>query len=120
APRWRWRWYFAAGLAGQFAGGLLAHTHAWPIVLSIVILNMAEIALAVILLRRRSTQLPHFTDPSFLARFVALAVIGSPALVGILFSIIAHAWIGLGLWPGFRDWFTTDALGIAVVTPAFV
>ena len=120
APRWRWRWYFAAGFAGQLAGGLVAHTHPWPIVLSIVILNLAEIAMAAILLRRRSTQLPRFTDRSFLARFVAFGVIASPAMAGLLFSSIAHAWIGLGLWPEFRDWFTTDALGIAVATPAFV
>jgi diguanylate cyclase (GGDEF)-like protein/PAS domain S-box-containing protein len=28
--------------------------------------------------------------------------------------------VGLGIWPEFRDWFTTDALGMAVATPAFV
>jgi hypothetical protein len=44
----------------------------------------------------------------------------SPGVVGMVFAVTAHVWVGLGVWPEFRDWFTTDALGTAVATPAFV
>lgn len=120
APRWRWGWYFAVGFAGQFSGAVIAHTHPWQINLALDLLNLLEVALAAILLRRRSRVLPRFTDRRFLTRFLACAVVAAPATVAVVYALIAHAWVGRALSHELLDWFTTDALGMAVATPAFV
>ncbi|HEY1897324.1 MAG TPA: diguanylate cyclase [Terracidiphilus sp.] len=120
APRWRWPLYFAAGFAAQFAGAVLAGVQTLPINLAMTALNLAEVAIAAFCLRKRSARLPRFTNRSYLLRFLAYAVVSAPAVVGVVFAVIAHVWVGLGVWLEFRDWFTTDALGMAVATPAFV
>jgi PAS domain S-box-containing protein len=120
APRWRWRLYFVVGFAAQFAGAMLAGVQTAPINLAMAALNLAEVAIAAFCLRKRSTRLPRFTNRIYLLRFLAYAVVCAPAAVGVVFSLIAHIWVGLGVFPEFRDWFTTDALGMAVATPAFV
>src|SRR6202007_1763216 len=71
-------------------------------------------------LRKRSVELPRFTELSYLVRFLAMAVVAAPAIIGLLFAGLAHAWARLDAGTQFRDWFATDALGIAVTTPAFV
>jgi diguanylate cyclase (GGDEF)-like protein/PAS domain S-box-containing protein len=119
-PRWRWPVYFAAGFAAQFLGSSLAGKQTVPINLAMALLNLAEVAIAAFCLRRRSALLPLFTDRSYLLRFFAFAVVVAPALVGTVFAMIAHVWVRLDIWSEFRDWFTTDALGTAVTTPAFV
>ena len=120
APRWRWPAYFAAGFTAQIAGALLAGSHTVPANLAMAALNMAEVMVAAACLRRRSAQLPRFTDLPYLLSFLLIAVVAAPAIIGLLFAGVAHAWMGLDIWPQFRDWFTTDALGTAVATPAFV
>ncbi len=120
APRWRWPLYFAAGFTAQFAGAILAGKQPIPINLVLASLNLAEVAIVAFCLRKRSTRLPRFTDRSYLLRFVGFAVLASPAIIGMLFAVIAHIWVGVGVWLEFRDWYTTDALGMAVGTPAFV
>lgn len=120
APRWRWPAYFAAGFTAQVAGALLTGSHTVPANLAVAALNMAEVTVAAACLRRRSAQLPRFTDLSYLLRFLLIAVVAAPAIIGLLFAGVAHVWMRLEVWPQFRDWFTTDALGTAVATPAFV
>lgn len=120
APRWRWARYLAAGFAGQFIGGVLSWQQTWQVNLVLAALNLCEVLLAAAILRPRSSGFPRFTDRSFLTRFIAFAVLIVPAVIGAVFAITAHFWVGQGLWQGFRDWITTDALGMAVATPAFV
>lgn len=120
APRWRWPAYFAAGFTAQVAGAVLTGSHTVPANLAVAALNMAEVTVAAACLRRRSAQLPRFTDLSYLLRFLLIAVVAAPAIIGLLFAGVAHVWMRLEVWPQFRDWFTTDALGTAVATPAFV
>lgn len=120
APRWRWTAYLLAGFAGQFCGTLLVGQHGWKIGLALSALNILEAGLAASFLRRRSAQLPHLTHLSYLLRFLGLAVCAAPVLVAMLFAVVAHVWQNYTLWPAFRDWVTTDALGITVATPAFL
>ena len=120
APRWRWSRYLAAGFAGQFAGALLSWHWPGQIDLVIVAFNLGEVLLAAAILRPRSNGFPRFTDRSFLTRFIAFGVLIVPATIGTVFAVTAHIWVGQGIWPGFRDWMITDAVGMAVATPAFV
>ncbi len=120
APRWRWPSYFAAAFAGQMLGAVLMATQTIPVNLAMSVLNLFEVAIAAFSLRRSSPRLPNFTDLRYLLRYLGFAVIAAPAVVGLSFAAIAHAWMHLGVWPEFRDWFMTDALGMSVATPALV
>jgi diguanylate cyclase (GGDEF)-like protein len=120
APRRRWFAYSLVGLAGQVFGGYLAGGEAWQINIALAILNILEVLLAAFFLPTCSTRLPKFTDRSYLIRFFAFAMVGAPAVVGAVFSLVAHQWVHQPILTGFRDWFVTDSLGYAVVTPALV
>lgn len=120
SPRRRWLAYTSVGLAAQIFGGYLAGGEPWQINIALAILNIAEVLMAAFLLRMQATHLPKFTDRWYLIRFFAFAVIGSPAIVGAVFAVIAHQWVHQPVFTGFREWFMTDSLGYAVATPAFV
>lgn len=120
APRRRWFAYASVGLVAQIFGGYIAGGETWSINIALAILNIAEVILAAFLLRTQSAHLPKFTDRSYLLRFLAFAIVGAPAIVGAVFSVIAHQWVHQPVFLSFRYWFTTDSLGYAVATPAFV
>jgi len=120
APRWRWRWYLAAGFAGQAVGGILLHQLSWQINICLAGLNLLEVLIAAGILHRGRNRIPRFTDPRYLARFVTFAVVVAPTIAASLFCVIAHYWVGMTFWQGVHDWMLTDSLGIAVATPAFV
>ncbi len=120
APRWRWPGYIAAGFAAQCAGGFLVAGLSPAVTIALAALNISEVFLAAYLLRGRAGSLPVFTSRVYLLRFIGFAVIAAPATVGVIFAAIAHQWIGIGFLPALRDWFLTDALGMAVTVPAMV
>jgi diguanylate cyclase (GGDEF)-like protein/PAS domain S-box-containing protein len=120
APRWRWKQYFAAGFAAQMVGAILSGAQTWPVDVAMTVLNLLEVAIAAFLLGRSARRIPQFTERVYVVRFVAMAVIAAPLLVAMVFAPIAHSWAGLDGWASLRDWFTTDALGMAVATPAFI
>jgi diguanylate cyclase (GGDEF)-like protein/PAS domain S-box-containing protein len=120
APRWRWPAYLSAGYAAEFLGGSLLYPGRWIIYLTLAIINITEVAIGAFLLRRRSTQLPQFTARDYLVRFLAFAVIVGPFSAGILFALAYAYLIKSPPWLPFLRWITTDTLGIAIATPAFV
>lgn len=121
APRWRWPAYLAAGLAGEFAGVLIVNgLHFKPIFLVLGPLNVAEAAIGALLLRRRSLELPRFTDPRFLIRFIAYAVLCAPVITGVIFASGYSLWHHSTYLQALLNWVTTDSLGILVATPAFI
>lgn len=118
APRWRWRWYLLAGMAGMFAGSWAIH-EPWKTNVFYNILNLIEILFPAFLLRRKSTQLPDFTEGSFLIRFLGFAVLGGPVLSGTINGILqVILWHRPG-FPGMVTWVGADALGIVVACPIF-
>jgi diguanylate cyclase (GGDEF)-like protein/PAS domain S-box-containing protein len=118
SPRSRWPAYLFAGFAAQCAGGLVVKPASWAIMLVLAALNLAEVLAGACLLRGPTCRLPAFTNLRYVMRFVAWAVVTAPLAAGILFAIIAHLWIHLAFGPVLRDWFLTDALGMAVTVPA--
>lgn len=120
APRWRWRRYIAIGFIALLAGGMVTHPERWTASLLLSLLNILEVLVAAALLRRRSTELPRFTEGRYLLRFTALGVLSAPGIAGFIFAGIYSLWTKSWPWHGFFTWFTSDALGIAVVTPALV
>ncbi len=120
APRWLWKHYFVAGFVAILLGGLAVNPGRWPKCIALSVLNIAEVAVAAFLLRRRSTQLPRFTDQRYLFRFAACAVLAAPIAAGIFFATAYWLWMRVSPWYPLLTWITTDGLGTAVVTPACV
>lgn len=120
APRWRWPHYFAVGFAGEFAGGFVQHPERWVLYLTLTCLNIAEVAIGAFLLRKRSSQLPRFTDRKYLFQFIGYAVVTAPVTVGLIFALAYAIWMKSAPWQSMTAWITTDALGTAIVTPACV
>ncbi len=118
APRWLWKHYLVVGFVAILMGGLAVNPDQWPKCLALSVLNVAEVALAAFLLRRRSTQLPRFTDQRYLFRFAACAVLAAPTAAAILFATAYWFWMKGSPWHPLFSWITTDGLGTAVVTPA--
>lgn len=119
APRHRWPAYLSAGFAGQLIGGLILNSHL-GINLLLAALNLAEVLLSALLLRRRSTVLPDFTDGRYLLRFMAVAAVAVPLAIGLIFGIADHIWRHNAVRAEWLQWALADGLGAGVTTPACV
>jgi diguanylate cyclase (GGDEF)-like protein/PAS domain S-box-containing protein len=127
APRKRWPAYICAAYAAQLIGGFFAGHHGIVSGLILTLLNIAESLISASLLRRRSSDLPDFTAPAYVARFLAFGVFAGPIATGAVDALVSPLWhTGSPLWhapsPGvaFLQWVAADALGACVVTPACV
>ena len=127
APRKRWPAYVCTAYLAQFAAGLLAGHHGIASGLYLTLLNVAESLVSAVLLRRRSADLPDFTNPAYITRFLAFGVLAGPVIMGVVNSLLSPLWhTGSPLWhvssPGveFLQWVAADSLGACVATPACV
>jgi diguanylate cyclase (GGDEF)-like protein/PAS domain S-box-containing protein len=118
-PRRRWPAYLAAGLAGQMTGAMLVN-HDWRMNLLNSVLNLAEVLIGALLLRRRDNDLPRFTDRAYLLRFIGCAVLAAPAIAGLVFALTQSLMVHKAPWRSFVEWVVADGLGAGVATPAFV
>jgi diguanylate cyclase (GGDEF)-like protein/PAS domain S-box-containing protein len=119
APRWRWRAYLLAGVAAMTLGSALIG-EPWQTNLLYNILNLVEVLIGALLLRRKSTQLPRFTDRKYLIQFVCFAVLAGPIAAGTILTLVMAAWQHNGNFNTFLDWVIADGLGTAVMVPTFV
>jgi diguanylate cyclase (GGDEF)-like protein/PAS domain S-box-containing protein len=119
APRWRWPAYLAAGFAAQLAGSTLVAGH-WKQSFLLTLLNIAEVTISAHLLRRRSAELPQFTDSGYLLRFGGFAILAGPIAMGLLFAALAIPLLHANPVSSFLSWAIGDGLGTAVTTPACV
>jgi diguanylate cyclase (GGDEF)-like protein/PAS domain S-box-containing protein len=119
APRWRWPFYLLTGFLALVFGSLLVH-ESWRMSLLYSLLDIAEVLLAALLLRRRSAQLPRFTNISYLFRFIGFAVLATPIAVGLAYAWITTFWTHASLLYTFLEWAAPDCLGIAVITPTCI
>jgi diguanylate cyclase (GGDEF)-like protein/PAS domain S-box-containing protein len=120
APRWRWLHYLGVGFIAELAGGVLVHPARWRFYVVMAGLNVLEPWVGALLIRRKSTLLPRFTDTRFLSRFLGFGVLTGPVLVGSIFAGTYSLWLGASPWRAFLNWVTTDSLGTAISAPAFV
>ncbi|MGB6692028.1 MAG: diguanylate cyclase [Terracidiphilus sp.] len=119
APRWRWPAYTVAAFLAMLAGSSLVHDP-WQQSLGFSLLNIVEVMIGALLLRRRSTQLPHFTEVGFLIRFLGFAVLLAPLVTGSIYASIAALVQHLPFASSLSQWAIPDGLGTAVTTPACV
>lgn len=119
APRWRWPWYVAVAFTSMFLGSMFIGE---PPLMSLIynLLNTVEILVGATLLKRKSTQLPHFTDGRFVIRFIGLACLLGPSIAAIPFGVFKHLTNHEDFLNIILGWISGDGLGIAVVTPTVV
>jgi len=118
-PRWRWPAYAVTGFLAMLAGTSLVHDP-WKQSLGFGLLNIVEVMIGAFLMRRRSTQLPHFTEVGFLMRFLGFAVLLAPAVTGSIYASFAALVQHLPFASSISQWAIADSLGTAVTTPACV
>lgn len=119
ARRKNWIAYLGVGLAALVAGGVVTGA-AWQVSLPLGLLNVTEVLISTILLRRRSMRLPNFTDRAFLVRFIGIAVVASPLAVGLFFVLVSTHWSHAAPGPLLLQWTAADGLGTGVATPACI
>jgi diguanylate cyclase (GGDEF)-like protein/PAS domain S-box-containing protein len=119
APRWRWPAYLMAGAAAMiFSSALIGEP--WQINLVYNVLNLVEVLIGALLLRKKSTQLPRFTDRRYLARFIGYAVLAGPIASGAILTPVMTGWTHTAPLKVFLDWTVADGLGAAIIVPTFV
>ena len=119
APRWRWPGYLAAGTAAMVLGSALIG-EPWQTNLLYNALNLVEVLIGAVLLRKKSAQLPHFTDRKYLVRFVGFAVLAGPLAAGAILTAVMMTWRHTAPLKTLFDWVISDGLGTAVMVPTFV
>lgn len=119
APRWRWPAYLLTGFFALSVRSILIHSR-WDEFLLYNLLNIAEVMIGAILLRRRSAILPRFTERAYLIRFFGFAVLAGPAFAAGMYALAFPFWAHPALPHPFLSWMASDSLGIAIATPAFV
>ncbi len=127
APRNRWPAYLAVGCVAQFAGGLYVFRQTILTGILLTFFNVSEALLSALLLRRRSSQLPDFTNPAYIVRFVAFGAFAGPIVIGTaesLLTLLGHLhspfWRALSPGVDFVQWVVPDSLGACIATPACV
>jgi len=127
APRRRWPAYLGIGFAAQLAAGLLVGHHSFVSGCLLTFLNLSEALLSALFLRRHAKDLPDFTSPAYILRFLAFGVVTGPLIMGAVDAAVSPLWHSASpLWRSatasaeLLQWFAADALGVCVVTPAFV
>lgn len=119
APRWRWPGYLIAGTAAMTLGSVLIG-ESWRTNLLYNILNLVEVLIGALLLRRKSTHLPRFTNRKYLMQFVGFAVLLGPMTAGGILALVMMLWRHHGNLNTFLDWLIADGLGTAITVPTFV
>jgi diguanylate cyclase (GGDEF)-like protein/PAS domain S-box-containing protein len=120
APRWNWKAFLCAGFAAQVLGGALVAGNFHLTNLPPAILNLSEVLGAAVMLRRRSTGLPCFTDIKYLLRFIGFGCIAAPLATGSVYALMSIREGHIAPLQALLSWTAAHGLGIAVATPAFV
>jgi diguanylate cyclase (GGDEF)-like protein/PAS domain S-box-containing protein len=92
----------------------------WRLNIVLTAMNLAEVLISAYLLRRGSTARPHFTDRSYLIRFVCFGILAGPLAMGLVYALIAAYWQHTAPVPALIEYVIADGLGIALATPACV
>jgi len=119
APRWRWPMYLCSGYLGLILGSMMIGEPARESLL-LNFLNLIEILIGAMLIKRRSRDLPFFPDRKYVLRFIGYACLLGPAVSGVLYGVVLHIRRHEDFLVVLLAWAFGDGLGIAVVTPTIV
>jgi integral membrane sensor domain MASE1 len=117
-PQRRWAGHMASWFMGAVAAAMFASPigKAAPIGAAI---NLCEIILALVLLRRADIARDPFENGPALAQFV-LVVATTTALSGIAGAGVSHALLGIPLAQTWLDWVMAHSMGYLIAMPLAV
>jgi diguanylate cyclase (GGDEF)-like protein/PAS domain S-box-containing protein len=117
--RRRWPAYLGAGFAAQAIASTVCGMP-WRQSLLLTAVNLTEVLIVSLLLRKRVSAPPHFTDRGYLIRFVCFGILAGPLVSGVIVALLSLVWprMAVGCTP--LEWIVADGMGIGIVTPACV
>jgi diguanylate cyclase (GGDEF)-like protein/PAS domain S-box-containing protein len=115
-PRWRWPSYVLVSFVAMVLGSVLIG-ESLGMSLLYDCLNVVEVLIGALLLKRKSTVLPVFTDARYLMRFIGFACVLATAVAGVPFALYKAIFQQQDFLNILLNWIFSDGLGIAVVTP---
>jgi diguanylate cyclase (GGDEF)-like protein/PAS domain S-box-containing protein len=115
-PRWRWPSYVLVSFVAMVLGSVLIG-ESLGMSLLYDCLNVVEVLIGALLLKRKSTVLPVFTDARYLMRFIGFACVLATAVAGVPFALYKAIFLQQDFLNILLNWIFSDGLGIAVVTP---
>jgi diguanylate cyclase (GGDEF)-like protein/PAS domain S-box-containing protein len=119
APRRQWTAFLVVGFAVDASINLILDNQVLG-ALYFAACNMLETGLAAVLLYRTISPKPDLTQRRQLVRLVLYGVLLAPALASLCAQLKTYGMTSPGMLPSFKQWFTADALGIAVMTPLYL
>ncbi|HEY2658868.1 MAG TPA: ATP-binding protein [Caulobacteraceae bacterium] len=118
-PRAWWPQILLAGLVGNLAAKFVIGNHLAP-ALVLPMSNSLEIFLSAAITQRVVGAEVDLSKPKHLAAFVVAAGGVAPLLSAVISSVLLQIWQGDPFLANVFDWWTTDALGLLIVTPALL
>ncbi|MFL9905692.1 MASE1 domain-containing protein [Paraburkholderia sp. RL17-337-BIB-A] len=118
APHRQRCWAFAGGVLGYLSASLLVGERL-SVSVSYLCANLLEVLVALAFAPPVSTVAELFC-PKPLVKFMAGAVLLAPVVSGLLVTSMLHEQLVGHLLQNFRAWFLSDALSLAILTPAAI
>jgi diguanylate cyclase (GGDEF)-like protein/PAS domain S-box-containing protein len=119
APRRLWPAYLLAALFGHVLGTAIIGAP-WQVNVIDTPLDLGGALVCATLLRKRSAQLPRFTQRAYLIRFLLIAGLAVPLVSSFTSTVLYTLWLDAKFSFAFLHWAASDALGACMVTPACV
>jgi PAS domain S-box-containing protein len=114
-PAARWAAFLAVGLVVNFS---MVVAMGLPGLVSVALINTAEIAVSAALLRRMGDMRPDLANPAAFRRFLLVAVLALPAVAALPAALQLSLRDGTPYLYTLQIRFLTDAIGMLVMGPA--
>lgn len=115
-----WTATAAAVLVSGVAANLIAGQDTWQIAVALTLVNMGEIAVAVLIFRVL-TPLPYPRISIYQAAYMTLIMGGLiTGLAAVAGGMALHLLAEAPLWPTVRQWWSSDALGACLLAPPLI
>lgn len=115
-PRRQRYWVLAGGVLGNLAANLLVG-ESLGVSLSYSSADIIEVMVALAFAARIST-IAELIRPKPLTRFLAGGILLAPIVSGLLAATLLRGQLSGHLLPNLANWFVSDALSLAIFTPA--
>jgi diguanylate cyclase (GGDEF)-like protein/PAS domain S-box-containing protein len=119
SPRRQWPAYLTVGFAVDLGINLVLTYNHWSSVY-LASCNMIEVLVAAGLLYRTISPRPDLTERRQLVSLLIFGVLVAPAIAAFLAQLGTAPARFMPAFNSFKQWYTADALGIALVTPLYI
>jgi diguanylate cyclase (GGDEF)-like protein/PAS domain S-box-containing protein len=119
APRRQWPAYLTVGFLVDLGINLVLNYNHWSSVW-LASCNMIEVVVAAGLIYKTISPKPDLTERRQLISLLVFGVLVAPAIAAFLAQLGTSPARFMPVFNSFKQWYTADALGIALVTPLYI